>query len=163
MNGTQHQQPTNQPTPAQQAALRQRAQTIRKSKLYKKVIVFVVALVVIAAAYFLYTTKVANGGVKRGQYQAVFLANGQVYFGKLSGSSKKYVTLTDVYYLQVQDQKDDKNQNQLSQDNTQLIKLGEELHGPEDEMKISQSEISFWENLKDDSKIVEAIKDYKKK
>ncbi len=36
----------------------------------------------------------------RSEYQAVFLSNGQVYFGKLHNSGYQY-KLTDVYYLQV--------------------------------------------------------------
>lgn len=35
------------------------------------------------------------------QYQAVFLTNGQVYFGKISHANSQYVNLTDIYYLQV--------------------------------------------------------------
>src|SRR3989344_4528142 len=38
--------------------------------------------------------------VKADQYQAVFLTNGQVYFGKLSDVNSAYVSLQDIYYLQ---------------------------------------------------------------
>ena len=38
-----------------------------------------------------------------------------------------------------------------------LIKLGEELHEPEDLMIINKDNILFIENLKADSKIVKAI------
>src|SRR5690349_15379852 len=34
-------------------------------------------------------------------YQAVFLTNGQVYFGKLTHVGEQYATLEDIYYLQV--------------------------------------------------------------
>jgi hypothetical protein len=42
-----------------------------------------------------------------------------------------------------------------------LIKLGVEIHGPEDIMYISQNQVLFWENLKSDSRIVNIIKNNK--
>jgi hypothetical protein len=102
------------------------------------------------------------GSVKRGQYQAVFLTNGQVYFGKISSLTTETVTLHDIYYLQQQtsvqnqDKKDTTSQNQLS-----LAKLGNELHGPEDTMYIERSQVLFWENVKDDSQVVKTIKQEK--
>jgi hypothetical protein len=38
------------------------------------------------------------------------------------------------------------------------VKLGNEIHGPEQEMQISSSQVIFWENLKNDGKVVDAIK-----
>jgi hypothetical protein len=97
-----------------------------------------------------------SDGVMRDRYQAVFLSNNQVYFGKISNVNSDYVDLNDIYYLQVQQsvQPSDKNANpQVS-----LAKLGSELHGPEDRMRINRDQILFWENLKDNGKVVEAIK-----
>lgn len=167
MNGTQNPQPANSQTAAhqaQQAALRQKALAMQKNKsLLKKIALGAAALLVLIALYFVYTTMVATGGVKRGQYQAVFLTNGQVYFGKLQNPDSKYLTLTDVYYLQVENSpQEGQDPAQQTQGEPKLIKLGEELHGPEDEMKILQDQVSFWENLKEDSKVVTAIGEYKK-
>lgn len=41
------------------------------------------------------------GEVSASPYQAVFLANGQVYFGKLSGFNTQEPLLSNVYYLKV--------------------------------------------------------------
>jgi len=100
-------------------------------------------------------------GVKKAQYQAIFLTNGQVYFGKLTNVNDKYVGLTDVYYLQVQQSStvqpaDNKTTDQNPQ--VSLAKLGNELHGPEDQMAINREQVLFWENLKDNGKVVDAIK-----
>ncbi len=96
--------------------------------------------------------------VKDGQYQAVFLDNGQVYFGKLSGARGDYVKLSDIYYLQVQQTiQPDGQATAADQQQISLAKLGNELHGPEDEMYISNSKITFWENLKVDGQVTEAI------
>lgn len=102
--------------------------------------------------------------VKTDQYQAVFLTDGQIYFGKLDTSEADYAVLTDIYYLQVQQvvqpvQGDDATEAAADQAQQQisLAKLGNELHGPEDEMFINRDRILFWENLKNDGNVVEAI------
>ena len=106
----------------------------------------------------------ADSAVKTKQYQAVFLTNGQVYFGKVSSVDGSYVKLTDIYYLQVQQTVQPKDQNAANNANNQqvsLAKLGGELHGPEDVMYISRQQVLFWENLKNDGKVAKAISDYK--
>ncbi len=97
------------------------------------------------------------------KYQAVFLTNGQVYFGKLQDNGGDYVKLTDIYYLQNQDQNkvQPKDQNSNNQSNLTLIKLGKELHAPEDMMEISRQQVLFWENIQDNGKVAQAIKQYK--
>jgi hypothetical protein len=108
-------------------------------------------------------TLTADAAVNGKAYQAVFLTNGQVYFGKVKKVDSSYVTLSDIYYLQVQQQVQPKDQNTQQQPQVSLAKLGGELHGPQDEMYISRSQILFWENLKPakDSKVTKAIEDYK--
>ena len=98
---------------------------------------------------------------KDGAYQAVFLTNGQVYFGHLKDADSKQPTLTQVYYLQSNPnnpQNSTQDQKQTSQNQLTLVKLGNELHGPEDAMVLKAEQILFWENLKDDGKVVQAIK-----
>lgn len=105
-------------------------------------------------------------GVSSG-YQAVFLSNGQVYFGKLSGMTATYATLKDIYYLQVTtppttdasqlNQQQAQQQQQLS-----LVKLGQELHGPVDEMKINREQILFYEDIREDGRVMQAIREYQK-
>ena len=94
------------------------------------------------------------------KYQAVFLNGGQVYFGKVGEFNSKYMTLSDIYYLRV-NQQVQPGSTQTSND-VSLAKLGNELHGPEDEMVINRSEVQFWENLKADGQVVKAITEYKK-
>ena len=103
----------------------------------------------------------ADAAVKSKQYQAVFLTNGQVYFGKVTNTDGSYVKLTDIYYLQVQQQVQPKDNTSSQQPQVSLAKLGGELHGPEDVMYISRSQVLFWENLKTDGKVTKAIQNYK--
>ena len=104
--------------------------------------------------------------VNSSKYQAVFLNNNMVYFGKMTQVNDQYIKMTDVFYLQVAGQQtDQKAQTQQQGQNQQLslTKLGGELHGPEDAMYINKKEILFWENLKADGKVTQAIKDYRSK
>lgn len=86
------------------------------------------------------------------EWQAVFLTNNQVYFGKLSNHDSSYVTLTDVYYLRTASDLTLSGGSSLN-----LIKLGGELHGPEDSMYIPKANILFWENMKPTSQVVQTI------
>jgi hypothetical protein len=96
---------------------------------------------------------VSSSSDQDGEYQAVFIDNGQVYFGKLEKTKKDFYQLTDVYYLQSGIAVD-------QEANLSLTKLGSEAHGPEDKMEINVSHILFYEDMKDDSKVVQAIKQY---
>ena len=122
------------------------------------VIGIVLVGIAIAAALSIGAFANHNPGVKDDQYQAVFLDNGQVYFGRLDNVNNAYVTLTDIYYLQVQQDGLQEGENNAAADpQISLAKLGNELHGPEDIMYISRDKILFWENMKNDSDVVEAI------
>jgi len=106
--------------------------------------------------------------INSSEYQAVFLTNGQVYFGKIASINKTEFTLDHIYYLQVQQSvqpassgsSNTSTSGTASSNNSQvsLAKLGNELHGPEDHMYIERSQVLFWENLKDSGKVVQAIK-----
>ncbi|MDO8715769.1 MAG: hypothetical protein Q7J73_03055 [Dehalococcoidales bacterium] len=95
------------------------------------------------------------------KYQAVFLSNNQVYFGKLYNAGSDYPVLRDIYYLQVTQVLQPKDPKSPAQQ-INLVKLGGELHGPEDEMRINKGQILFVEDLKSDSQVVAAIADYQK-
>jgi hypothetical protein len=120
----------------------------------------VVVLLVVGGvcAWMWHSMGSAVSQIKGNEYQALFLTNGQVYFGKLSDVDNKYVKLTDIYYLQVQQTvQPSSGANSNSNPSVSLAKLGSELHGPEDQMEINRSQVLFWENLKDSGKVVQAI------
>jgi hypothetical protein len=90
-------------------------------------------------------------------YHAVFLDNEQVYFVKLEViDNKKFVKLTNVYYFSEEFLTD-------KQATFNLIKLGNELHRPDDLMNINVNHILFWEHLLDDGALVKAILNYETK
>jgi hypothetical protein len=137
------------------------------------VILTIVIIVLVAAGGVAYARKSGylGGGVQKfassdSDYSAVFLTNGQVYFGKIYSSPSDTVDLRDIYYLQVnQAVQGDTSKAATATDanNIQLVKLGQELHGPDDDMQINKQQVIFTESLKSDSKVVKAIADYKAK
>jgi hypothetical protein len=101
--------------------------------------------------------------VNKDRLQAVFLSGGQVYFGKIRALNSSYVGMTDIYYLRVnqQVQPNQQNNNNQQQD-ISLVKLGCELHGPQDQMLINREQVIFWENLKEDGQVAKAVAEYVK-
>ena len=127
-------------------------------------LVTLIVVVVLAVIAFLVYQSNQPTGPDSSKYQAVFMTNGQVYFGKLTKITGKYTELTQVYYLQVQQPVQPSSGSKTASDSqVSLTKLGNELHGPTDKMHISSDQVLFWEDLKDDSTVMKAIKDYENK
>lgn len=124
----------------------------------KKLLMAVALIVVVAAIVAGITYKVGFKGWSSTGYQAVFLNNDQVYFGHLSWSRGK-AKLTDVHYMRVTTVL--QPQTNTPQQDLQIVKLGGELHGPEDGMFITKENIMFWENLRNDSAVVKSIQKLK--
>jgi hypothetical protein len=147
----------------------------KKKKLSTSQIVMSAMLFGVAILSVLILVSVVLGGskglsdaVKKDRYQAVFLTSqdGQVYFGKLKAFNSQYYKLSDIFYVRVENKIQPEGQAQAnstaSQQSISLAKLGNELHGPDDEMFISKDKVLFWENLKEDGQVVKAIREYKK-
>ncbi len=155
--------------PHRTAAPRYTPKEEKSSKRFLWPIVIAVIVIILAVGGWLAWSKMSAGApaIDSGKYQAVFFTNGQVYFGKLQPASGGYMKLTEVYYLQSQqssggsDTSKNPQATSSDQNNVQLIKLGDEIHGPEDEMIISKDQMLFYENLKDDGKVAQSIKQYK--
>ncbi|QQS18876.1 hypothetical protein IPL68_02340 [Candidatus Saccharibacteria bacterium] len=96
------------------------------------------------------------------QYQAVFLNNGQVYFGNVKALNGKYIDLVNVHYLTQNATTNASGQQQASGDYT-LVKLGcQQIHSPTDRMLINRDQVTFWENIKGDGKVAKSIEEFKK-
>lgn len=129
----------------------------------KSLLGVLLAIILVAGGYFVLAKTNLLGWEIRfsaDSYQAVFLSNNQVYFGKVTDLNKDYVRLTDIYYLIIKrplQQQTPAEGEQPSPPEYTLIKLGNELHGPKDEMVINRKHVLFVEDLKSDSKVVTAI------
>lgn len=115
-------------------------------------------LLAVALTTFLFVVPRQDDLIAKDAWQAVFLTNNQVYFGKIDSLRGDYITLREVFYLQ---SNQTINSDQKESGEINLIKLGSEIHGPENAMHISKNQIIFWENLKPNSKIVKIISDYR--
>ncbi len=130
------------------------------------VLIFSATILAVAAIYF-FAIRGGNGNenryVQSKNMQAVFLNGGQVYFGNIKNLNEKYMRVSNIYYLRVNQtvQPDGKAAAGGNQD-ISLVKLGCELHGPTDEMLINRDQVVFWENLKTDGQVAKAVADYVK-
>ncbi len=117
-------------------------------------LILAVAIVLIGLLVFLaFGTKNTNEYklVDTNKLQAVFLNNGQVYFGNIRAINSQYYNLVNIFYLQ--------SSNSASKTNTNvtLVKLGCELHAPLDQMIINTSSVTFWENLSPNGQVSKAV------
>lgn len=145
-----------------------------------KVVIFCVILVCIAAlllAVLLVITTLTRESLPKvsldpEKYYATFLTNGQVYFGHLAKVQSGYLAMSEIYYLQMKqplqqptETKEGEEAKEIEEAKPELslVKLGEELHAPEDSMIINRDQVLFFEPLKDDGQVVKAIKEYKTK
>ena len=154
------------PTPAQPSA--------EKGSWVKGLVTLIVVLVIIGGGVYLAASYTGVGKVLPGvgssnasfdaKWQAVFLSNGQVYFGQVESIDSDFVSLENIYYLQVVTSQDTIGQPPDVQTQPEqrltLIKLGNEIHGPQDAMMINRDHVIIIEDLKDDSRVVKAINDY---
>jgi hypothetical protein len=126
------------------------------------VLVAVVVVLIIALAVFF----AGNNGDNESSYvdnnklQAVFLESGQVYFGNVKSINDRYIVLTNIFYLQTSSSSTTATTSSSS--SVSLVKLGCELHMPYDQMVISQSQVTFWENLQSDGQVAKAVATFDK-
>ncbi len=162
----------SQPTMTRQDSMDDNRMNNDRSKMPWLVLAIVVLAIIVLGVLFrdkLFGGSNSVAGVtgKTSGYQSVFLTNGQVYFGRMSNSDGQYLTLKDIYYLQVTTQPALQGSQQSAADQQaaqqlSLVKLGNELHGPVDSMQINRDQVLFFEDMKEDGKVMQAIREYQK-
>jgi hypothetical protein len=113
-----------------------------------------VVLLLVAIVVWRWASSVFAGEERRidkSSYQAVFLLSSQVYFGHLTVEGDDYL-LRDVFYL---------NPPAEGSQRGQLVKRGNELHGPTEPMIVPARSVLFWENMREDSEVAAAIRLYR--
>ncbi len=98
-----------------------------------------------------------DGFVNTKELQAVFLNTGQVYFGHIKTLNSQFFVVSNIYYLQTAGDAADKTNANVS-----LVKLGCELHQPDDQMVINRDQVTFWENLHDSGQVAKAVAAFQK-
>src|SRR5436190_1053173 len=84
-----------------------------------------VALLLVAVALYaaIANPKLESKQINSKEYQAVFLTNGQVYFGKISDLNKSNLILKNIFYIENTGGASTTNQSQAQNNNYTLRKL----------------------------------------
>lgn len=159
---TESQQNSGSVTPTRGSEPKQHRRRFDNSlwfKLASVVLLFSGTILIVAVLLFinLGSPSHENKYINKNEYQAVFInvtgtTGGAVYIGHVTDLSDEFVRLTNVFYIQ----KPDNSQN------ANLVKLGCELHGPEDEMVVNRDQVFFWENLKSSGQVTQKIAEWYK-
>lgn len=130
-------------------------------KFTRQAIIGVVGIVVILGlAWWFFGRNLATPSyIETSKYQVVCLQSGECYFGKISSVTSDTVQIKNVFYVQ-KTTGTSTTDSTSSDNNLQLIKLGNEVHGPEDMMAINRSQVLYIENLKSDGKVTQTINSY---
>jgi len=124
---------------------------IRQAGIVAGIIVAVVLVVIgiVALVRSLSSSDSLSSAINPHEFQAVLLTNGQSFFGKLSHRGGDFYDLRDVYYLATTGSGRSARQT--------LVKLGNEIQGPEDLIVINRSQIVYVENLKPSGQVTRRI------
>ncbi|MFZ1458609.1 MAG: hypothetical protein WAT17_01900 [Candidatus Saccharimonadales bacterium] len=118
-------------------------------------ILAIVALAVGAVAWA-YTTSPKGQSIDTSTYQVVYLTNGQAYFGKLENTSGEYLVIRSPY--SAQSVQSEQKAGEVTTPTTTLLRVRDQVYGPEDSIAIRTETVAFWQNLRDDSKITALLK-----
>lgn len=165
---TRQSEPAATPAPQPiQSTVPTRTKRSEPTKRSKKPLVFGLAVLIVVAvafaAWFFFGRNSVSSSIDSSKYQAVVLRDAlstPTYFGKLSVINDDYFRLTDVYYLQKKTDGTAASPQSVENQNAsdfELIKLGNEIHGPEDEIIIAKSQLLYFENLKKDGTVSKTI------
>ncbi|MDO8649727.1 MAG: hypothetical protein Q7K33_00185 [Candidatus Berkelbacteria bacterium] len=119
-------------------------------------------VIVVAAVWYGYASLQSGRPNTSGPRQAVFMADGQIFFGYASDLHNQVVLLKDVYYLRSQPSLTpaDTKAPAPSTSSVDLIKLGDEIYGPAGEMRINRDRISHIDDMKADSQVNQKITEF---
>lgn len=127
----------------------------RKDNFFGIIILCAVVLLGLATVFCRLENNRKINFADRSAYRAVFLDNGEVYFGQLQKSYGNYLRLNNVYYFKVGQVVDENIQPDV-----QLMKLGNEIHQPKNYLDINREHILFIQELASDSKILPLMKNF---
>lgn len=134
----------------------------KKGKKFSKqaAVIVVGAVIVLGLVWWFFLRHISVPSyVDTSKYQVVCLNSGECYFGKITSVTSDDVQIKNVFYVQ-KSTSTSTTTDSSSDNNLQLIKLGNEVHGPEDLMVINRSQVLYVENLKSDGKVTQTINSY---
>lgn len=148
--------------PAKHVPDKPEAGTLKKNiKKISLTFVYLFIVIIVCTSVFFGYKYFVNRNNYNNPYVAVFLSNGQVYFGKIVSNKNNEMVLNNVYYLKDVESGANQDVTQSITKQLSIIKLGTEIHGPTDFIFINKQNILFYEELRDNSKVVETINNQK--
>ncbi|GEM_PF-6446246 len=98
-------------------------------------------------------------------WEAVYMTNGEVYIGKIRGSTFDTIKLNDTYLVQISKQSENDSGSKTNtykingtSNNLTLIKWGfNQSLKSAGELFITRSQVQFWEKLDKDSEVVKQL------
>jgi len=130
-----------------------------ESRAGRAVVVVITVLVLVVVVLGALLTRELRGGANvklETPYQAVLLANGQAFFGKIEGLGSPFPVMKDVHYVQTQVNQETKQTTNV------LVRRGKEWHGP-DRMFLNGSQIVLVEPVSESSQVSKLISELKTK
>lgn len=92
------------------------------------------------------------------KFQAVYLNDQEVFFGKIKTINSRFVDLQDVFSTNNPSAlKAAATSKSASTTASSIVKPDCNAYGSYDEMIISRSDVRYWQNLRPDSQVVQAI------
>lgn len=122
----------------------------------KGFILLVVGIIILLAIVVFLVFTIFSSPFGKSGWHAVFLTNGQTYFGHIVKQNSNTVVLRNVYYIQVQ-QPEGAEEGEEPQPQLSLVSISDEFHGPEDEVQINWNHVLFVERLSKDSQVVTTL------
>ncbi len=120
-----------------------------KTKIIITILIVILAVLLGAIIWLITKTNQGSSGVKDSPYSAVYLSNGEVYFGKLSWFP--YPKLKNVFFIQ---------RNETGSNFEFSLQTFQDIFwGPKNEIRLNSKEIIFWTKLKGDSQVARLIDD----
>jgi len=152
--------PKQQPhAPTQAPGHESSSSRAKRRKNRDQLFIVIGAAVVVLTGLVTWLVMSAPEGPRPDRYQAVFLDNGQAFFGKLKNTKGEYLVIEQAYRVQGQDLPADATdeQKQAVAKNVSIVKVGGEVYGPENVVQVRAEQVVFWQNLRPDSKVSRAI------
>lgn len=97
------------------------------------------------------------------KWWSVKLVNGEIFYGQIGDVASDPLVIKNIYYDYDQIKKKEGMDTQNASANLRLVKRGKEAHGPNGVINIVRAQVLYMEQLKDDSKVLQAIMGYESK
>lgn len=140
------------------AALRKGFSKLKSSKSSLVLAITAVVVSVVGVVWLMQQLYQANlQRIDTSKYQVVYLVNGQAYFGKLQNTSGDFLVVKSPYIAQSVENAASDSTESAGSTQTTILKVTDQVYGPDDSIAIKSSQVAFWQNLRDDSKVTKAI------